>query len=117
MHPAHVEGPNAWERFARFFGTSKYIVLQTVIVLIWITLNSLALVNHWDPYPFILLNLVFSTQAAYAAPILQLAANASNARDQVRDGLDYKHNQLTLQLVHDLHRVNPLLTTPDLPVD
>jgi uncharacterized membrane protein len=54
------------EAIARFLGTGKFLVGQTVLVIGWITLNTIGLVNHWDPYPFILLNLAFSTQAAYA---------------------------------------------------
>ncbi len=61
------------EKTARFFGTPRYIVGQTFIVALWIVLNSVALIHHWDPTPFIMLNLIFSTQAAYAAPLILLA--------------------------------------------
>src|ERR1700678_1198639 len=70
------------ESLARFLGTGKYLVGQTVIVIFWIILNSLAVVHHWDPYPFILLNLAFSTQAAYAAPLILLAQNRQDDRDR-----------------------------------
>ncbi|MGH3048812.1 MAG: DUF1003 domain-containing protein, partial [Gaiellaceae bacterium] len=60
------------EKTARFFGTPHYILGQTVIVIAWIILNSVALLHHWDPNPFIMLNLIFSTQAAYAAPLILL---------------------------------------------
>lgn len=73
----------AAERAARFFGTPQYIVGQTILVIIWIAMNSVAIVRHWDPYPFILLNLAFSTQAAYAAPLILLAATRQAARDKV----------------------------------
>ncbi len=73
----------AAEAAARFFGTPQYIVAQTLAVAVWIVLNSIALVRHWDPYPFILLNLAFSTQAAYAAPLILLAGNRAAARDRV----------------------------------
>lgn len=73
----------AAEAAARFFGTPQYIVAQTIAVAAWIALNSIALVRHWDPYPFILLNLVFSTQAAYAAPLILLAQNRQEDRDRV----------------------------------
>ena len=56
------------ERFARFFGTPRFIIGQTVLVVAWIAANAAAFGFDWDPYPFILLNLAFSTQAAYAAP-------------------------------------------------
>jgi len=71
------------ERAARFFGTPQYILGQTIVVVIWIILNAVALVSHWDPYPFILLNLAFSTQAAYAAPLILLAQTRQADRDKV----------------------------------
>ena len=63
-------------------GTPQYIVGQTIVVLAWIAINSVALTYHWDPYPFILLNLVFSTQAAYAAPLILLAQTRQADRDK-----------------------------------
>jgi uncharacterized membrane protein len=71
------------ERAARFFGTPQYIVGQSLIVIAWIVLNAVALVRHWDPYPFILLNLAFSTQAAYAAPLILLAQTRQAERDKL----------------------------------
>jgi uncharacterized membrane protein len=72
------------ERVARFLGTGRYLVIQTVIVIVWITLNLVLVgVYRWDPYPFILLNLAFSTQAAYAAPLILLAQNRQDDRDRV----------------------------------
>ncbi|ATY09685.1 DUF1003 domain-containing protein [Amycolatopsis sp. AA4] len=71
------------ERIARFLGTGKYLFWQTLIVVVWITLNLAALSLQWDPYPFILLNLAFSTQAAYAAPLILLAQNRQDDRDRV----------------------------------
>jgi uncharacterized membrane protein len=73
------------ERAARFFGTPQYIVGQTLVVIAWITLNAVAIVNRWDPYPFILLNLAFSTQAAYAAPLILLAQTRQADRDKVSE--------------------------------
>jgi uncharacterized membrane protein len=70
------------EGLARTLGTGKYLVGQTVFVLAWITLNTAGIINHWDPYPFILLNLAFSTQAAYAAPLILLAQNRQDERDR-----------------------------------
>jgi uncharacterized membrane protein len=71
------------ESFARFLGTGRYLLLQTVFVIIWIALNLSAVSLRWDPYPFILLNLAFSTQAAYAAPLILLAQNRQENRDRV----------------------------------
>ncbi len=72
------------EAIARFLGTGRYLAIQTVVVIIWIALNVLLVgMYQWDPYPFILLNLAFSTQAAYAAPLILLAQNRQDDRDRV----------------------------------
>ena len=71
------------ESFARFLGTGRYLAIQTVFVIVWILLNLFAVSLRWDPYPFILLNLAFSTQAAYAAPLILLAQNRQENRDRV----------------------------------
>ena len=73
---------NLAERLARFFGTPRYIVGQTIVVVIWIAVNVAAAALRFDPYPFILLNLAFSTQAAYAAPLILLAQNRQADRDR-----------------------------------
>ncbi len=70
------------EAAARFFGTPKYIAGQTVLVIAWIAVNAVAVGLRWDPYPFILLNLAFSTQAAYAAPLILLAQTRQADRDK-----------------------------------
>jgi uncharacterized membrane protein len=70
------------ERAARFLGTGRYLVGQSVFVLVWIALNAAGFAWRWDPYPFILLNLAFSTQAAYAAPLILLAQNRQDDRDR-----------------------------------
>jgi uncharacterized membrane protein len=70
------------ERIARFLGTGRFLAAQTVIVMVWITLNLAGMSLRWDPYPFILLNLAFSTQAAYAAPLILLAQNRQDDRDR-----------------------------------
>ena len=74
---------NFSESIARFLGTGRYLAVQTIIVIIWIALNLFAVSLQWDPYPFILLNLAFSTQAAYAAPLILLAQNRQENRDRV----------------------------------
>jgi len=70
------------EAIARFLGTGRFLFGQTVLVIGWIILNVIAGIHHWDPYPFILLNLAFSTQAAYAAPLILLAQNRQDDRDR-----------------------------------
>jgi len=71
------------EAAARFFGTPRYIAGQTALVVAWIAFNAVAVGLRWDPYPFILLNLAFSTQAAYAAPLILLAQTRQVERDKV----------------------------------
>jgi uncharacterized membrane protein len=70
------------EAIARFLGTGRFLVGQTVMVVGWIILNTIVLIRAWDPYPFILLNLAFSLQAAYAAPLILLAQNRQDDRDR-----------------------------------
>src|SRR5437773_8777008 len=70
------------EAAARFFGTPQYILGQSLVVIAWIALNAVAISFRWDPYPFILLNLAFSTQAAYAAPLILLAQTRQADRDK-----------------------------------
>jgi uncharacterized membrane protein len=85
--PSFYVDPEAVGRFsesiARFLGTGRYLLWQTVLVIFWIALNLFAVKLRWDPYPFILLNLAFSTQAAYAAPLILLAQNRQENRDRV----------------------------------
>lgn len=72
------------EGFARFMGTARFLAYMTAFVIVWITLNVVGLFGfRWDPYPFILLNLFFSTQASYAAPLILLAQNRQEARERV----------------------------------
>ena len=70
------------EAFARYFGTPQFLIGQTVLVLLWIAVNVVAVAYQWDPYPFILLNLLFSLQAAYAAPLILLAQTRQADRDR-----------------------------------
>jgi uncharacterized membrane protein len=79
------------ERFARAFGTPRFIIGQTLVVALWIAANAAAIGLHGDPYPFILLNLAFSTQAAYAAPLILLAQTRQAERDRVRDIAAQEH--------------------------
>ncbi len=80
------------EAFARFFGTPFFLVAQTVIVGVWIVLNVVG-VTHFDLYPFILLNLAFSLQAAYAAPLILLAQTRQADRDKVHSEADAQHRE------------------------
>ena len=80
------------EAFARFFGTPIFLVSQTLIVVTWIGLNA-AGVFHFDMYPFILLNLAFSLQAAYAAPLILLAQTRQADRDKAHADADAMHRE------------------------
>ncbi|MBC7743203.1 MAG: DUF1003 domain-containing protein [Bdellovibrionaceae bacterium] len=80
------------ESFARFFGTPMFLIGQTILVTIWILLNILGFV-HFDLYPFILLNLAFSLQAAYAAPLILLAQTRQADRDKVHSEADAEHRE------------------------
>ena len=72
------------ESFARFMGTAKFLVYMTIFVVVWVTLNLVGIFGfRWDVYPFILLNLFFSTQASYSAPLILLAQNRQELRDQL----------------------------------
>ena len=79
--------PDAFGQFseavARTLGTARFLVVQTVLVVVWISLNVAWIALRWDKYPFILLNLAFSTQAAYAAPLILLAGNRQSLRDRL----------------------------------
>ena len=91
--------PDAFGRFseaiARFLGTGRFLMAQTVLVAVWIVINVSAARLRWDPYPFILLNLAFSTQAAYAAPLILLAQNRQDDRDRAQSELDRDLNART----------------------
>jgi len=95
-HEVHEEdltfGDRLSDAVANGMGSWTFIIVQTVIVLLWMALNFVAFINHWDPYPFILLNLVFSTQAAYAAPIIMMAQNRQSDRDRLQAQADYQTN-------------------------
>jgi uncharacterized membrane protein len=86
------------EDIARFFGTARYLFIQSIFVVVWITLNILVWTREirWDPYPFILLNLAFSTQAAYAAPLILLAQNRQADRDKVQIEQDRQREELSV---------------------
>ena len=81
------------EKVARFLGTGQYLAWQSIFVIVWVLLNAGMFAFAWDPYPFILLNLAFSTQAAYAAPLILLAQNRQDDRDRVQVEQDRVSNE------------------------
>jgi uncharacterized membrane protein len=102
-HDERTRSEQLADRVTAVFGSWKFIIVQTMIVMVWIALNLIAAIHHWDPYPFILLNLVFSTQAAYAAPLILLSQNRQADTDRVRAEHDYQINQTALKYLEALH--------------
>jgi uncharacterized membrane protein len=105
------------EAAARLFGTPKYIAAQTLAVVVWIVLNAAAVSLRWDPYPFILLNLAFSTQAAYAAPLILLAQTRQAERDKAavdrleahREEISKHHEEREASLKRETNELKRLL--------
>lgn len=102
--PGLTTGQAIADRVAETVGSWRFIILQSVVLSIWIALNLAAAINHWDPYPFILLNLVLSFQAAYAAPIIMMSQNRQSEIDRRRAEHDYRINikaELEIELLHN----------------
>ena len=97
------------ESFARFFGTPRFLIGQTIVVAVWIALNGAAVFSY-DPYPFILLNLAFSLQAAYAAPLILLAQTRQADRDKVMSEADAQHREALSQMQLTLLQTNTDIT-------
>ena len=95
-HQEHTDNLSLGDRLAdsvaNGMGSWRFIIIQTLIVVLWMGFNVVGLIYHWDPYPFILLNLLFSTQAAYAAPIIMMAQNRQADRDRAQALADYQTN-------------------------
>ncbi len=95
-HDLHIQslsyGQRVADKVARVMGSWAFIISQTVFVMIWMALNFIGFMHHWDAYPFILLNLLFSTQAAYAAPIIMMSQNRQGERDRIQAQKDYQTN-------------------------
>ena len=98
-------GERVADRIAAWVGSWTFIISQTVILLLWITLNVVAWINHWDPYPFILLNLALSFQSAYAAPILMISQNRQAKLNERRNHLDLQINMLAEQETTEILRL------------
>ena len=114
-HQQHADGRKFGSRLADFvakmMGSWTFIIVQTIIVVFWMALNVIAFIYHWDPYPYILLNLLFSTQAAYAAPIIMMAQNRQNERDRIQANDDYRTNVEAKKEIEELQiRLNNIET-------
>ena len=97
-------GDRIADSVANGMGSWNFIIWQTVIVILWMTLNIIGIVRHWDPYPFILLNLVLSFQAAYTGPIVMMSQNRQEARDRARAQHDYQVNLKAELEIRQLHQ-------------
>jgi uncharacterized membrane protein len=96
-------GDRVSDRVAATVGSWKFIIIQSVILAIWMFLNVTAYIEHWDPYPFILLNLVLSFQAAYTAPVIMMSQNRQGTIDRQSAQHDYDINiksELEIELLH-----------------
>jgi uncharacterized membrane protein len=100
-----TRGERIADRIAAWVGSWTFIVTQTAILLFWIALNITAWMNHWDPYPFILLNLALSFQSAYAAPILMISQNRQAKLSERRNHLDLQINMLAEQETTEILRL------------
>jgi uncharacterized membrane protein len=114
-HEKHEASLNFGDRIAdtvaNGMGSWNFIIWQSIIVIVWMVLNVIGLVKHWDMYPFILLNLIFSTQAAYAAPIIMMSQNRQNKRDREQAQNDYLTNTEAKQEIEALQlQLNKLET-------
>ena len=98
------------ERFARFFGTPRFIIGQTILVAFWILLNAAWFALRWDPYPFILLNLFLSMLAAIQAPVIMMSQNRQDTKDRVRGELDYEVNRRAESEIQNLAKKLNMLT-------
>ncbi len=88
-----TRGDRVADRFAAVMGSWTFIIVQSALLFIWVLLNVTAWIMHWDPYPFILLNLALSFQAAYAAPIIMMSQNRQAAKDRLEAHQDFQVNQ------------------------
>ncbi|MGZ3757757.1 MAG: DUF1003 domain-containing protein [Mucilaginibacter sp.] len=114
-HDTHREergfGQRLADSVANGMGSWRFIIIQSIIVVLWMGLNIVAYIGHWDPYPYILLNLLFSTQAAYAAPIIMMAQNRQNERDRAQANADFKTNREAKKEIEELTiRLNAIET-------
>ena len=83
LHDRRTFGQRAADNFTNAFGTWTYIIIQTALIVCWMAINALGIIYQWDKYPFILLNLAFSAQASYAAPLILMASNRTSQRDRM----------------------------------
>jgi uncharacterized membrane protein len=88
---------------AEMMGSWRFIIIQSTLLAAWVILNISAYINHWDPYPFILLNLALSFQAAYAAPIIMMSQNRQSEKDRMQSRNDYEVDMKAEMEIMQLH--------------
>ena len=107
-HAAHAAeltfGQRIADSVAVAIGSWSFIIAQSIVLAVWIVVNVLAWLDHWDPYPFILLNLALAFQAAYAAPFIMISQNRQAERDRIQAEADYRTNVEAEQRIEDLQR-------------
>lgn len=117
-HEKHIKhltvGQRVADGLAQAMGSWAFIIIQTILVIAWIGLNIIAFVYRWDPYPFILLNLLFSTQAAYAAPVIMMSQNRQNERDRFHAAEDYQTNVDAKKEIEELQKALARIETEQL---
>ena len=95
-HREHLDhrtfGQRLADTVAKGVGSWGFIIAQSVLVVVWVSLNVFGWIHHWDPFPFILLNLLFSVQAAYTAPVIMMSQNRAADRDRLESQADYETN-------------------------
>ena len=109
FEPELTTGQRIADAVAATIGSWRFIIIQTAILVLWLILNVVAWVRHWDPYPFILLNLALSFQAAYAAPVIMMSQNRQQDIDRRKAEEDYRVNikaELEIELLH--HKLDEL---------
>jgi uncharacterized membrane protein len=96
-------GERISDKVAEVMGSWKFIIIQSTILAFWVVLNVTAYIYHWDPYPFILLNLALSFQAAYAAPIIMMSQNRQSEKDRMQSKNDYEVDMKAEMEILQLH--------------
>ena len=104
LHDRRTFGQRAADNFTNAFGTWTYIIIQSVIIVCWMAINAVGIIYQWDKYPFILLNLAFSAQASYAAPLILMASNRTSQRDR-------------MTLEHDAEETDAILKIQDTQIE
>jgi uncharacterized membrane protein len=102
------------DKVAAIVGSWRFILIQSLLLTLWIIANIMAWVSHWDPYPFILLNLVLSFQAAFTAPIIMMAQNRQSGVDRYKAELDYKVNLKAELEIERLHQKIDAMRTEEI---